>query len=330
MEWDEQSVELGFCPGRVRRLGSVIARGALVVVALLAMVVVALPAGAAEHARLPAPVYRTVAVAAGGRIYVLGGHDVSGGTITDVEVFDPVRGVARRAGSLMLPTHGAAAATLGGRILVFGGASVSVHDVVQQFFPSSGRSRVVGHMPGVRADVTATVVGKRVILAGGFDGVGPQSSVWVTRDGRSFTVVTHLPQPVRYPAVAAVGNLVYVFGGLISGGEYTGTFSSAIQRVDLRSGTARVVGHLPTPLAHAMAAVVRGRIYVLGGSAPGGPSDHIRRFDPARNRTRPAGRLPRPLTDAGVATLGSTVYLLGGISTAPTATITIVHPGAGR
>jgi Kelch motif len=312
----------------VRRLGHVIARGALV--ALLAMFVVAFSAAAAEPAALPAPVYRTVAVAAAGRIYVLGGHDVSGGTITDVEVFDPVHGVARRAGSLALSTHGAAAANLAGRILVFGGASASVHDVVRRFFPTSGRSRVVGHMPEVRADVTATVVGKRVILTGGFDGVGPQSPVWATRDGRSFTVVAHLPQPVRYPAVGALGNLVYVFGGLISGVEYSGTFSSAIQRIDLRTGTAKVVGHLSTPLAHAMAAIVHGRIYVLGGSAPGGPSDQIRRFDPASNRTRSAGRLPRPLTDAAVATLGSTIYLLGGISTAPTSTITVVHPGKGR
>ena len=252
---------------------------------------------------------------------MLGGHDSAGGTITDVEVFDPSRDVARRAGSLALPTHGAAAADLGGRILVFGGASATVHDVVQEFFPATGRSRVVGQMPGVRADVTAAVVGRRVILVGGFDGVGPQSPVWATRDGRRFTVVAHLPQSVRYAAVAALGDIVYVFGGLISGGEYTGTFSDAIQRIDLRTGVARIVGRLPTPLAHAMAATVHGRVYVFGGSAPGGPSDAVRRFDPTGNRTRLAGRLPRPLTDAAVAALGAAVYLLGGISTAPTASI---------
>jgi len=44
-----------------------------------------------------------------------------------------------------------------------------------------------------------------------------------------------------------------VFGGLISGGEYTGTFSDAMQRIDLSTGSAQVVGRLPTPLAHAMA-----------------------------------------------------------------------------
>jgi len=75
-----------------------------------------------------------------------------------------------------------------------------------------------------------------------------------------------------------------------------------------------------------MAAVIAGRIFVLGGSAPGGPSDAVRRFAPARGRTVPAGRLPRPRTDAAVATIGRTIYLLGGISNGPVATITAVRP----
>jgi len=243
-----------------------------VAVALLAMSLPAAAAAAPRDARrLPAPVYRTVAVSAAGRIYVLGGHDSAGGTISEVFYgFDPASGLSRGAGHLLVPTHGAAAANLGGRILVFGGASTSVHDLVQQFFFGSGRARVVGHMPTVRADVTAAVVGRRAILVGGFDGVGPQRDVWATANGRSFRLVARLPQPVRYPAVAAVGSAVYLFGGLIAGDEYSGTFTSAIQRVYLPTGKARIVGHLSTPLAHAMAAVVAGRVYVLGGSAPGG------------------------------------------------------------
>jgi N-acetylneuraminic acid mutarotase len=300
--------------------------GRRTVACLVAVLLLGAAAAVAAATSLPAPVYRTVAVVAAGRIYVLGGHDVAGATVTGVESVDPATGVVRRAGSLALPTHGSAAANLGGRILVFGGASTSVYNTVQQFFPATGRSQIVGHMPGVRADVTAAVIGGRVILVGGFDGIGPQSAVWQTRDGRHFTVLAHLAQPVRYAAVAALGNVVYVFGGLISGGEYTGTFSNAIQRINLASGAASVVGRLPTTLAHAMAATVNGGVYVLGGSAPGGPSNAIERFDPKRNRMQPAGRLPRPLTDAAVATIGPSVYLLGGISSAPVATITVIHP----
>ncbi len=266
-------------------------------IAVFGGLLLAQAAGSTSAVRLPAPVYRTVAVAAAGRIYVLGGHDSAGATVSDVEVFNPARGLARRAGSLALPTHGAAAANLRGRILVFGGASSSVDDVVQQFLPSSGHARVIGHMPTVRADVTATVVGRRAILVGGFDGAGPQGQVWATGDGRSFRVVARLPRPVRYPAVAALGSSVYVFGGLISGGEYTGTFSDAIQRISLPSGAARVVGQLPTPLAHAMAAVVAGRIFVLGGSAPAGQAmPSVGSRPPAAGPCRPGGYHARART----------------------------------
>lgn len=299
-------------------------RRATVASAALALATCGL-AGAAGAPSLSAPVYRTVAVVAGGKVYVLGGHNAVGGSVTSVEVFDPRSGAVRPAGALAYATHGAAAAVLHGRILVFGGASSSVHDVVQQFFPATGRTRLIATMPTARADLTAAVAAGRVVLVGGFDGVGPQASVWATRDGHRFTVVAHLPQPVRYPAVAALGADVYAFGGLISGGEYTGSFTSDIQRIDLRTGAARVVGHLPSPLAHAMAATVDGRVYLLGGSTPLGPSATIRRLDPRTGSTRPAGRLPAPLTDGAVAAVGSTVYLLGGISRDPLATIVAVR-----
>ena len=300
--------------------------GRVVVAAVVVASAVSALAQAAGLQSLPAPVYRTVAVAASGQVYVLGGHDLAGGSVTSVDAFDPRSAVARPTGHLVYPTHGAAAANLGGRILVFGGASTSVHDVVQQFFPATGRSRVIATMPSVRADLTATVAATGVILVGGFDGIGPQSAVWATRDGRHFSVVAHLPQPVRYPAVAELGANVYAFGGLISGGEYSGTFTDDIQHIDLHTGSARIVGHLPTPLAHAMAATVNGHIYLLGGSTPHGPSATVRRFDPSSGRTSIAGQLPHPLTDAAVASVGSAIYLLGGISHGPLATILTVHP----
>jgi hypothetical protein len=54
----------------------------------------------------------TVAVVAGGRTYVLGGHDSGGGTISNVYVVDPARGTSRRAGPKsqtrpLLPPKGA-------------------------------------------------------------------------------------------------------------------------------------------------------------------------------------------------------------------------------
>ncbi|HUZ22089.1 MAG TPA: hypothetical protein VMU75_16135 [Acidimicrobiales bacterium] len=275
--------------------------------------------------RLPAPVYRTVAVASGGRIFVLGGHDSSGGSITAVYSLDPRTGRTALAGTLALPTHGAAAALVGGRILVFGGASLTVRNTVQAFDPARHTASIVGYMPGVRADTTAVTVGRLTALLGGFNGVGPQSDVWTTSNGTTFHVIAHLPQPVRYPAVASLGTSVYVFGGLLAGGEYNGEFTGDVQQVNLRTGSARIVGHLPAPLAHAMGSEMGGRLYVFGGSTPSGASRQMLSFNPAKGAVSVVGRLPGPMTDAAVATVGRTAYLLGGMSSGPLASITTVH-----
>ncbi|HZE05074.1 MAG TPA: hypothetical protein VE127_07615, partial [Solirubrobacteraceae bacterium] len=153
--------------------------------------------------RLPAPRYRTDAVARGEQIFVFGGLDPAGATVNTVEELNLHTGRMSTAGTLALPTHGSAAGLLRGRLLVFGGASDTVHEVVQQFAPQRHAARVIARLPGPRADVSAAVVGHTVVLIGGFDGIGPQRAVWASRDGRHFRVIGQLRQAVRYAAVVA-------------------------------------------------------------------------------------------------------------------------------
>ena len=274
---------------------------------------------------LPAVVYRTQAAAVGGFVYVLGGIDAAGVTVADVYRLDPSTGAVTRVGALATPTHGAAALTFGGRVLVFGGAATSVHTTVQAFDPATGQTTVIGRLPGPLADLTAAAVGNQMLLLGGFNGARGLDTILSSTDGASFHLLGHLAQAVRYPGVAVAGGDVYVFGGLLAGGEYTGTFSTAIQRIDPTRGTTTVVGHLPIPLAHAKAVVLDGQMLVLGGSTSGGPSAAIFRFDPATAQVSKIGALPEPDTDGAVAVVGDTTYLLGGISRGPIATIMAIR-----
>ena len=275
--------------------------------------------------RLPVARYRTVAVANGRYVFLLGGIDAAGASVDSVYRLDPARGTTRLAGALAAPTHGAAALLLGQRAFVFGGAGPPVYDLVQEYDPASGNTRVVGHLPAQRADLAATAVGRHVVVAAGFDGIGPLNTVLATMDERHFRLLARLPEAVRYPAVAAVGNSVYLFGGLQSGGEYTGTFTRAIQRVNLSTGRSAVLGRLPTPYAHAMATVRDGQVFILGGSTPSGSSNAILRFNPATGAVSRAGTLPEHVADGGVATIGDTTYLFGGINGGPLTTVCIVR-----
>jgi len=169
--------------------------------------------------RLPAPVFRTMAATAGGAVFVLGGVNAAGVTISDVVRITPTTHAVTRVGALAEPTHGAAAVTAGGRILVFGGAATTVHNAVQSLDPATGITKVIGLLPGPQADLAAATAAGRPVLLGGFDGSGPLSSVLIASGTTSFRTLTRLPQAVRYPAVAVSGGDIYLFGGLLSGGE---------------------------------------------------------------------------------------------------------------
>lgn len=275
--------------------------------------------------RLPVARYRTMAVANDHYVFLLGGIDAAGATVDGVYRLDPARRTAKLAGRLATPTHGAAGLLLGRRVFVFGGAGPPVYDLVQQYTPAAARTRVVAHLPAQRADLAAAVVGRRVVVAAGFDGVGPLDTVLATTDERHFRTLAHLPVAVRYPAVAAVGNSVYLFGGLLSGGEYTGTFTRDIQRINVSTVRASVVGRLPAPYAHAMATVRGGQVFILGGSTPAGSSNAILRFDPATRAVTRAGTLPEHVADGGVATIGDTTYVVGGVNGGPLTTVCIVR-----
>lgn len=272
-----------------------------------------------------APVYRTVAAYAGGSIYVLGGIDPAGATTNTVEQVNPATGAAVPAGSLALPTHGASALTIGGKVFVFGGASSTVHQTVQAYDPATGTTSVAGQLPGPRADLAAATAANDVVLLGGFDGTGPLASVLSSPNGTAFGALASLPQAVRYPAVAALGDSVYLFGGLLSGGEYTGTFTNDIQKVDVTTGATAIVGHLPVAIAHAKAAVINGQVVVVGGSAASGPSGAIYRLDPASGTVYEIGNLPEPRTDGALVVAGGTAYWLGGLSTVPVSTVMAIR-----
>jgi Kelch motif len=272
--------------------------------------------------RLPAPLSRAVALPDGnGGALLLGGLERSQATTDQILHLDLASGTATPAGRLALPVHDAAGALLGGTAYVFGGGARQTVAAVQAVVPGR-RAQLTGRLPTTRSDLAAITVAGRAYLVGGYDGRGPPSrAVLQTADGTHFRTVAQLPQGVRYPALAADGQIVYVFGG-----EPTvGVESRAIQAIDLRSGTARVVGQLPEGLADAAAVRLGGRIYLAGGRSGGRATDSVWRFDPAGGRMIRAGRLPRPVSDAAVVAAGGSAWLLGGEDGSQLATATLLR-----
>jgi len=260
-----------------------------------------------------------VAVGAPDGLVVAGGLSAAHVSTSTVWTLSAATGHIVGAGSLAQPVHDATGVVLDRTPMVVAGGNTTTVDVVQRL-ARKGTARVIGHLPQPRSDLVATTVGDSAYVLAGFDGTTSLSAVLRTNDGRRFTPIARLPITVRYPAVAALGDRLLLFGG-----EHDGVVIDDVQQVDLATGRTRVIGHLPRPLAHEASVVLDGVIWLVGGRSGGQLQQRIWRWDPARGRGLAAGRLPYAVADAGFVSIGSTAYLLGGETPEPTARVTVLR-----
>ena len=252
--------------------------------------------------RLPAPVEREVAVAAGGAALLAGGLDSAQQSTNGVFRMNPDSGKLVQLGSVPQPFHDAAGAVLGTRLLIFGGGAAQSSSSVQAFDLRGHRGSIVAQLPRALSDLAAATVGRTVYLVGGYDGHTPRAEIYSTTDGVHYALAGRVPVGVRYPAVAAVGRTLVIAGGITAGGP-----TSSVYAFDTASRRTQLLARLPAPLAHASAVAFAGSAYLLGGIGASG----ITRVDVAARRlTRVAGRVA--VSDAATITIGKRGLLIGG------------------
>ncbi|HUZ55811.1 MAG TPA: hypothetical protein VMU94_25190 [Streptosporangiaceae bacterium] len=281
--------------------------------------------------QLPSAISGEVAVPDSGRLLIAGGTASRGAAAGVVTRLNPVTGQEGRVGKLALPVTDAAAVLVHGQLVVFGGRAGqdasggrAGQDTsgVQALAPGGPRApaRHLASLPLATSGLTAATTGSTTYLVGGARGASRLAAVLRTTDGAHFAAAASLPVPVADAATVASAGQLWVFGGTTSAG-----LTNVIQRVDLASGRAKVVGRLPRPLAAASAFVLGGRIFVAGGltipaagqhgSRPAGrpsASGTVLSVDPAHASVRAAGLLPTPVAHAASAVVGGTAYLVGG------------------
>lgn len=257
----------------------------------------------------------------GRSLVVAGGLSAGGASSRGVYLLDPINGSARQIGELAAPVHDAAGFVLRGKGYVVGGGSLAPSTDVQRLGRIGPGPSLAATEPTVlaqpRADDSAVTVGSAAYVVGGY-GSRSDADVLSSRDGRTFTVAARLPLAVRYAAVAAQGTKIFVFGGDAAYGPGAGAPVDTVQVVDTRTGRAWIGGHLPRPLAGAVAVRLGDAIYVAGGE-----TSPLHGASPRETRTiyawsthahaaLVAGRLMVGVAHAGVAVLGSRAWLVGG------------------
>lgn len=248
--------------------------------------------------RLPAPVERTVAVAAGESVLIAGGLAADQSSTSGVFRLAPATGHLTALGSVPQAFHDGAGALLNGSLYVFGGGALTSSASVQRFDLATHQGSVVGSLPRPLSDLAAATVGGTVYLVGGWDGRTPRREIYATSDGVHFRVVGRLRQGVRYPAVAAVGSKLVIAGGTTAAGPV-----SSVEVFDTALDKVTAVGRLPQPVAGAAAVVLGGAVYVTG--------PRVVRIDPTTGQASVAGP-PVTVQDAAGVSLGQTALLVGG------------------
>jgi N-acetylneuraminic acid mutarotase len=168
-------------------------------------------------------------------------------------------------------------------------------------------------LPLARGEVVAAVAEGRIYVIGGFTAKGENS----TRvDAYSPTTNTwrqeaDLPLPVDHAMAAGYQGRVYVAGGYGPGRSRLTTLFAFTG-----DGWTRLAP-MPEQRAAGGAAIVDGKLYVVGGTASstvGAPTDLARTmlvYDIARNSWT-SRRGPTPREHLGVAVLGGRIYAVGG------------------
>ncbi|MFL5950199.1 MAG: hypothetical protein ACJ74M_01200 [Gaiellaceae bacterium] len=266
--------------------------------------------------RLPAPVQDAAVAAGPNHTMLLIGGLTPADTSTSGIVLAGAHG-ARLRGALPTALHDAAAAQLGAAAYLFGGGDGSRQlDAILRVDDVTGTTAPAGSLPSPSSDQAAAEVGGTAYIVGGYTGSRWLDTIVAWRPGAAARVVAHLPTPVRYAAVTAVGGRLLIAGGSLPNGNA----SAALLEYDPATHRVTRVGSLPAPTTHAAAAAVGDVAYVLGGRGAGVETRTARvvAVDMRSKRIWGAGRLGEPRSDLAAATLAGRIVLAGGRSSTGT------------
>ena len=160
---------------------------------------------------LPAPVEETAAATAEDNLYILGGFNAAGASLSSVYVFD---GTGWREGpSLPLPVDHPSAASLGGYVYLAGGHS-NGRDSARLFRLDGEEWTELAPMHFARGGHALVGLGGRLYALGGNTSRGNVAAVEAYDPiANTWTVVASLPSPRNHVSGFAAGGTVCVAGG---------------------------------------------------------------------------------------------------------------------
>jgi N-acetylneuraminic acid mutarotase len=267
---------------------------------------------AAPTGRMHAP-----ATVVNGKIYLVGGSQ--GGfnpTNLPTEIYDPVTDTWTSGAPVGFVAAGVAAA-INGKIYHAGGCNNadcnSPTNALRIYDPSTDTWTSGAPMPTARGIVTGGAINGKLYVTAGVT----NSAVVEIYDPATNTWSTGAPMPLataRWDAAGVVfNNMLYVMGGTMGG-------ASRYTRVDVYDPVTNTWGvdtSLPTGIAGAGAAVLNGRIHVVGGTTSTATVNTHFVLDPLTHTWALDTPMPTARFALSGASVGTTLYAIAGLPDGP-------------
>jgi N-acetylneuraminic acid mutarotase len=244
----------------------------------------------------------------GDEIWVAGGMR-HGETLQTVESYNPETGEWKPQPPLPIPLNHATATTYRGEMVVMGGAEDAIATASNKVFAFRGGKWVeLPALQHARAAAASAVVDDKLVVVGGQNDkkLVPQTEVF---DGQSWKQAADMPTPREHLAAVSDGVYVYTIGGRFLSADEN---SSAFERFDPVSGKWEKLTNMPTPRGSYGAALIDGRIVVVGGEEPTQVLGTVEMYDISNAKWTTLPSIKTPVHGEAVATIGSTVYVIGG------------------
>ena len=258
-----------------------------------------------------------------GRIWVAGGLDQSGEATASTQFYDPVINSWEQGPPLPEPVHHAMLVTYRDQLVVIGGFHSRDNDLLAVTSPrmlllDNKTDKWVDGPPlrHPRAAGGAAVVGDEIVVVGGRIG-NPEQLVTQTEvyDGTSWRDAANIPVPGDHLAVTADSRYLYAVGGRkFSAGSNT----DVVQRYDPKANRWTALPRTPQTVSGAGAAIVDGRLIVVGREGVTSVSGTVQAYDlTAPNATWTSlASLDPGRHGLGVTAIGNTLYAVGGATKA--------------
>jgi hypothetical protein len=201
-------------------------------------------------------------------------------------------------------------AAVEGRVYVVGGfdASGTGRDTLEIFDTRTGQWQAGPSLPVSVHHPNVAAVGNKIYVAGGYVGpVGLPAATTFELDTDRMTWTQKTDMPTPRGAGAAVGydrRRLFVFGGE----RGTSVTDTAVFNPETNSWS--TLAAMPTPRNHMGAAVVRGKIYVIGGRP--GNLDVNEAYDPLTDTWSIKSPMPTGRSGHAVTSLNNFIFTFGG------------------